>query len=139
MQMLLVGEIDAAISGPELYEHPEIVPLIPHPEKAEQEWYSKHGIVPLNHALVVQESFSAAHPEAVREILRLLRESRKRAAAANPLLGMLDRHAIRKSLGLIMRYAVQQKLIPEALDIDELFDASMADLGRSVAEPAEKG
>ena len=73
--------------------------------------------------VVVSETLSRSHPDAVREVFRMLQASAARAPAQfNP-------HDISRSLAMISHYAAQQGLIPRAFAVDELFD----DLTRSLA------
>jgi len=69
--------------------------------------------------VVVSERLSRDHPEAVREVFRLLRESAARAPAASPRFSADE---MRRSLETIIRYSAQQGLIPRAFSVDELFD-----------------
>jgi 4,5-dihydroxyphthalate decarboxylase len=117
IQMLLDGELDAVLG--EKSEHPDLKPLFPDAAAEEKSWFAKHLIVPINHMVVVSETLSRTHPEAVREIVRLLRESAARAPAGSPQFGADE---IRRSLELIIRYTAQQGLIPRAFAVDELFD-----------------
>ena len=41
------------------------------PRKREA-WFAKHKVVPINHMMVVSQALSDKHPEAVREVHRLL-------------------------------------------------------------------
>ena len=123
LQMLIDGELDAAlVGGPDLKD-PRFRPVIANPDEAAQGWCKKNGALPLNHMLVVKESLAQTHPSAVQEIYRLLRESK----AAAPAPGGLDPiqfgvENIRRSLELIIHYSVQQGLIPRRFEVDELFD-----------------
>jgi 4,5-dihydroxyphthalate decarboxylase len=69
--------------------------------------------------VVVSESLSSAHPDAVREVFRLLRESAALAPVGAPRFSAEE---MRRSLELIIRYSAQQGLIPRAFAVDELFD-----------------
>ena len=69
--------------------------------------------------VVVSASLSKNHPEAVREVSRLLRESAALAPAGAP---KFSGDEMRRSLQLIIRYVAQQGLIPRAYAVDELFD-----------------
>lgn len=125
MQMLLDGELDAAIVGDTLPD-PRLKPLIPDAEIAARQWAQTHGGVPINHMVVVRTSIAKERPDAVKEICRVLQESR--GAAAPPPGGPLDPwrfgvEANRRSLEIIIDYSVRQKLIPRAFTVDELFDA----------------
>ena len=124
-QMLLDGEIDAAIVGDKIPD-PRLKPLIPDAEAVARKWAETHGGVPINHMMVVRDSMSKSRPDVVKEVYRMLRESRRAAppAADNSLLDPL-RFGVepnRKSLELIIDYSFRQKLIPRKFSVDELFD-----------------
>jgi 4,5-dihydroxyphthalate decarboxylase len=134
-QMLLNGEIDAAILGDVAEEGP-LKHLIPGHEAAGRAWAKKHGGVPINHLAVVRDSIAKFRPDVVRELYRVLMESR--AAAAGIPKGKDDPlrfgiAAVRASLQQIASYALQQKLIPRLLTADELFEDAARILG-SAAE-----
>src|SRR6266404_6671546 len=116
IQMLLDGELDAVLG--EKSEHRDLKPLFPDAEGEEKVWFAKHGVVPINHMVVVKQELSGKHPDAVREVHRLLSESTKGAAAA-PRFNANDIH---RSLEMIIGYTAQQGLIPRAYAVDELFD-----------------
>lgn len=120
-QMLLDGEIDAAILGDVAEEGP-IRHLIPNHEEAGRAWARAHGGVPINHLAVLKENIARSRPDVVREVYRVLRESRAAATlptgADDPLRFGIA--AIRQSLEQINAYAVEQKLIPRAFSADEI-------------------
>jgi 4,5-dihydroxyphthalate decarboxylase len=115
--MLLDGELDAVLG--ERSEHPDLKPLFPDVAAEEKSWFAKHSVLPINHMVVVSESLSNSHPEAVREVFRMLRESTALAPANAPRLSDEEMH---RSLEMIIRYAAEQGLIPRAFAVDELFD-----------------
>ena len=80
-QMLLAGEIDAAILG-DVPEEGPLKHLIPDPEAEGQRWARAHGGVPINHLSVIRRSIAESRPDVIREVYRVLKESR--AAAALP-------------------------------------------------------
>lgn len=128
-QMLLDGELDAAIFGNEEPGAP-LEPLIPQVGASAAAWAVRHGGIPINHMVVVRESLSATRPEIVREVYRLLVESMRAANDAGAHGGMLcgvERN--RPMLELIIDYAVRQDLIPRRLQVDELFDDTTRALG----------
>ena len=129
-QMLLDGDIDAAILG-DVAEDGPIRHLIPNHEEAGRAWARKHGGVPINHLAVMRESIVRERPDVVREVYRVLEESRAAAAlptgADDPLRFGIS--AIRQSLEQINAYAVEQKLIPRAFSADELFEEAGRILG----------
>ena len=116
IQMLLEGELDAVLG--EKVDHPDLSPLFPDVAAEEKAWFERHGVLPINHMVVVKQDLSDHHPGAVREVHRLLQESNK-ASAASPRFSAQE---IRRSLELIIRYTAQQGLIPRAFAVDELFD-----------------
>ena len=133
-EMLLDGELDAAILSEQRdAAEPRLKTLIPDAPAAAQAWYRKHGVVPINHMVVVKQSLSKSDPAAVKEIFRLLSESKKAAGLPKP--GDIDAftlgvEACRKALDMAIRFAVQQRLIPRPFTVDELFDDNTRRLGR---------
>jgi 4,5-dihydroxyphthalate decarboxylase len=122
MQMLIDGELDAVLG--EKSELPGATPLFPDADAEEASWFARHGVVPINHMVVVSQTLANDHPEAVREISRLLRESAALAQASNKASTPLDFSAdeMTRSLRMISEYAAQQGLIPRCYAVDELFD-----------------
>ena len=122
LQMLLDGEIDAAIFGSENPEGTPLKPLIPNAAEVAARWAEKHGGVPINHMMVINESITQSRPEVVREVYRMLKES----AAADPSkeTGVLrfGIETVRKSLETIIQYAKCQNLIARRFSVDELFN-----------------
>ena len=131
LPMLMDGEIDAAIFGNELPDGP-VRPLIPGAAAAARAWATRHQAQPINHMIVVRRSIARRHPEAVREVYRLLLESRA-SIAGEPRAGEVrfGVEANRRSLELIIDYALRQQLIPRRVSVDELFDEATAVLGAS--------
>ena len=79
IQMLLDGELDAVLG--EKSDHPELKPLFPDVAAAEKSWFARHGVLPINHMVVVSKGLSDTHPEAVGEVFRLLQQSAAQAPA----------------------------------------------------------
>ena len=124
VQMLLAGELDAAIVGDALPD-PRLKPLIPDADAVARRWAETHGGVPINHMMVVRAAIAKSRPDIVQEIYRLLQESRR--AAPPPAGGLLDpwRFGVeenRRSLEIVIDYTFRQKLIPRKFSVDELFD-----------------
>ena len=119
LQMLLDGELDAAIFGS---ENPEgLTPLIPDAESAAQRWAERHGGVPINHMMVVKESIAESRSDAVREVYRLLKESAGSTSASNGAL-RFGVESVRRPLETIIEYSERQGLIPRRFEVDELFN-----------------
>jgi 4,5-dihydroxyphthalate decarboxylase len=81
--------------------------------------------VPINHMVVVKDSLSKSNPAAVREVFRMLVDSKKRAGL--PKAGAIDFvpfgfDAVKPALDLMSSYALEMKLIPRRYSVEELFD-----------------
>lgn len=133
MPMLLDGEVDAIVTTGKDLKDPRVRPVIPEPDAAAQAWYERYKAVPINHMVCIKESVLAANPRVAEEVFRLLAEAKK--AAGLPKAGEIDRLPFgvepnRKSLELAIQYAAQQRLIPRAFAVDELFNDVTRVLGR---------
>jgi 4,5-dihydroxyphthalate decarboxylase len=131
LQMLLDGEIDAAVVGDKLSD-PRLKHLIPEPETAAKKWAERHHGVPINHMLVVRSEISKSRPDVVREVFREFRESKH--AAGLPDGGALDPYrfgveACRPILEVIIDFCLRQKLIAQPIAVDDLFDDTTRLLG----------
>ncbi len=132
LKMLRDGELDAAIYGADLPNDPNFKSVIPDPDEAARLWHAKYKVVPINHMVVATESFSKSNPDAVRELFRLLAESKKAAGLPRP--GAIDflpfgLEGCRPALRTVIGYQLQQRLLPRPLEVDELFDATTRALG----------
>ena len=116
IQMLLDGELDAVLG--EKSDHPDLKPLFADVAGEEKAWFARHGVVPINHMVVVSRTLCEKHPDAVREVQRMLKE----AADGAPAAPRFSADEMRRSLETIIAYSAQQKLIPRAYAVDELFD-----------------
>jgi len=124
VQMLLDGELDAAIVGDTLPDR-RLKPLIPDADAVARKWAETHGGVPINHMMVVRDSIAKSRPDIVQEIYRVLQESRR--AVPPPQGGLLDPwrfgvEANRRSLEIVIDHSFRQKLIPRKFSVDELFE-----------------
>jgi 4,5-dihydroxyphthalate decarboxylase len=128
-QMLLDGEIDAAVVGDKLPD-PRLRHLIPDHEAAAQRRAQKIGGIPINHMVVVRSELTKSRPDVVAEVFRLLRESKNAAAtpkSPEPLRFGVE--ACRPVLEKMIGYCHKQGLIPNALSVDSLFDDVTRKLG----------
>lgn len=121
IDMLLAGEIDAAVAGDGLPADDRIQTVIPDPQAAARDWQARHGALQINHMVVVRESLMRERPEAVREVYRALSESRRQAVAAGADDLPFGIEANRRNLEVAIDYAFQQRLIPRRYTVDELF------------------
>src|ERR1700722_4257341 len=122
LQMVLDGEIDAAIFGSENPEGTPLQPLIPNAAEAAARWAEKHGGTPINHMMVIRESLTRERPDVVREVYRMLKESAAAGPSKEVAAQRFGVEAARRSLETIIRYAEGQGLIPRRFSVDELFN-----------------
>jgi 4,5-dihydroxyphthalate decarboxylase len=122
-EMMLSGEIAAAILGNDMPSDPRIRTLIPDPRPAAQEWYKREGVIPINHMFAVHSDLSKERPDVVKELFRMIVESRASAPAGAPSsIPPFGVEANRHALELAIHWSLEQKIIPRRLDVDELFD-----------------
>jgi len=129
-QMLLDGEVDAAILG-DIAEQGPLKHLFPDHTADAQRWARAHGGVPINHMAVIRKEIAESRPDVVREVYRLLKESRAAAALATDLddplrFGVV---ATRRSLEQAIAYAHHQRLIAGRPTADDLFADAVRILG----------
>jgi len=125
LDMLLAGEIDAAVVADAKLADPRLAHLIPHADEAAQAWHRRTGAIQINHMVTVRADVSREHPQAVREVYRMLHESRARApATASDGVDLYPFGAARnrRNLEVAIDYAWRQKLLPRKLAVDELYD-----------------
>jgi len=126
LQMLLDGEVDAAVLSGEDLKHPKLKPLISDPAAAGKAWHAKYGALMVNHIMVVKSELSKSNPDAVREVYRLVKESRQASTEPAPKDGIDKRpigySANRRNFEVAAEYAWQQRIIPRAFKVDGLFD-----------------
>jgi 4,5-dihydroxyphthalate decarboxylase len=122
-QMLLDGELDAAIYGAAMPEDKRLQSVIPNPDEAAKQWYAKHKLVPVNHMVVVTDELARDNPKAVAELYRMLEEGRRLAGAPKDGLDAtpFGKDANRPCLELLIKYSRQQGLIDRDMSPDELY------------------
>jgi 4,5-dihydroxyphthalate decarboxylase len=118
--MLIAGELDAAVYGVALPKDPRLQSVIKDPESAAKSWYAKHGLVPVNHMVVVTDELARSNSQAVAELYRLLEEGKKAAPAGGIDTAPFGKEANRRCLELLISYCMQQNLISHPLTFEEL-------------------
>ncbi len=125
-ECLVAGDLDAAIIGTDLPDDPRLVPVLPEPHQAAQAWAARHGLIPINHMMVVREDLVRERPEVVRAIYRALEQSKAEADAARPAgepdLTPFGVEPNRRALEILIRYSHEQRLIPRRFSVDEIFE-----------------
>jgi 4,5-dihydroxyphthalate decarboxylase len=126
IDMLLAGEVDAAIVGDVANLDPRLKTVFPDPRAAARAWRERHhGAIQINHMVVVSEKLSRMQPETVREVYRMLSASRGAAPATGPdgwdptPCGV---EANRRNLEVAIDCVYRQGLVPRRYAVDELFD-----------------
>jgi 4,5-dihydroxyphthalate decarboxylase len=126
--LLRTGAIDAAILGNDLPDDDDFASVIADPKAAATAWYEKHGVVPINHMLVVRKDIAAAHPEAIRELWHAVEAARPPQSSTYDM-APIGIEANRRALDMVLRYCEQQKLLPRRLSVDGIFAEATQLLG----------
>ncbi|MBC2667519.1 phosphate ABC transporter substrate-binding protein [Novosphingobium flavum] len=125
--MMMNGEIAAALMGNEMPKDDRIATLVPDAMAEGARWAAREGYIPINHMFVVHKDH--ASPEVLREIFRMLKESREAAPeAVQAKLPGIGLEANRKGIQAAIDLALEQKIIPRRLSVDELFAGVPDDL-----------
>jgi 4,5-dihydroxyphthalate decarboxylase len=119
LDMLLAGEVDAAVLADPVPQDPRLRPVIADPQAAAADWKRRKGALQINHMVVVKNSVASGVAD---EVFRLLEESKNLAAkgAENSPFGL---EANRRNLEVAIDYVYRQGLIPKRYGVDELFEA----------------
>ncbi len=128
----LAGEADAVIPAADLLAHPDMRTVIENPDETGRKWGEKYGCGHINHMFAIHRDLSKERPDVVREIFRVLAESKAKGGLPKP--GEIDQlpfgfENCRKSLELIARYAYEQKVVKKLYKPEELFDEMTIKLG----------
>ncbi|AIO30260.1 hypothetical protein DM39_6311 [Burkholderia cenocepacia] len=129
-QMMLDGKLAAALLGEDMPKDPRVRTLVPDAHAAAKDWFAREGVVPINHMFVVHERVSKERPDIVRELYRMIVESRALTEGGVPaVFPPIGLEANRKGIQLAIDWALDQKIIPHRLSVDELFDDVTGSLG----------
>jgi len=129
-QMMLDGELTAALLGEDMPKDPRVRTLVPDAQAAAKDWFAREGVVPINHMFVVHADLSKKRPDIVRELFRMVVESRALTEGGVPVVfPPIGLEQNRKGIQLAIDWALDQKIIPRRLSFDELFDDVTASLG----------
>ncbi len=124
-ELALAGEADAVIPAADLLANPEMATVIGNPDETGRKWGEKYGCGHVNHFFAVHSALPKERPDVVKEIFRVLKDSKARAGL--PKAGEIDQlpfgvENCRKSIELIARYAYEQKIVKKLYKIEDLFD-----------------
>ncbi|MEW1642327.1 hypothetical protein [Streptomyces sp. NPDC091219] len=133
--MLREGGIDAAILGNDLPGGEEFVRVVPDADARDQQWWRRHGYVPVNHMVVAGATVCRQDPHAVRAAYRLLRRAdaavERGADGPSPTLFGIDR--LREPIEFIVTACLEQGLLPRELTAEEIFEPARSILGSDAA------
>lgn len=140
--MVASGELAAGIGVPAT--HPGVTTLIPEAEKAGSEALRSRGLYPINHLVVVKDSLLREHPGLAESLFAAYAEAKKRYVSAlasgaisdpgkydamyarvaeitgaDPLPYGIEPN--RPMIDLLIRYAVDQKILDRPVTAEELF------------------
>ncbi|MEI7290960.1 phosphate ABC transporter substrate-binding protein [Paraburkholderia tropica] len=128
-EMMLKGELAAALLGEDMPKDERVRTLVPDAHAAAKDWFARTGVVPINHMFAVHTDLTKARPDIVREIYRMIAESRSLAEGVPAIFPPIGLEENRKGLQLAIDWALDQKIIPRRLSVDELFDDVTGSLG----------
>jgi len=147
--MLLAGEIDAAI-GLQEADAPELQPLIADPQQAGIDYYRQTGIYPISHMIVVKDALLDAYPWLAETLCDLFVRAKRHylsqlngstgghpvntaMLAMRPVLGddhiPYDLESNRQSIEALIRFCVEQQIIPQAVEIEDIFPSRVLNSG----------
>jgi len=129
--MLLDGDLDAAIPGYDVIKLPQIKPIIPDLASAGRAFWDKYHAVSVNHIFTIKRELAEQRPDVVKELYRMLLASKQKAPAPKDGIDPLPfgYEALRKPLELSIQYSLEQKLITRKFSVDELFHTDSRHLG----------
>jgi 4,5-dihydroxyphthalate decarboxylase len=125
VEMLLNGSLDAAIIGTDLPDDPRLQAVLPDPHAAAKAWSERQQLVPINHMVMVRKSWFQTRPDLVAQIYQLLTQSKVLALqnqSSDVDLTPFGVEANRKALEVLIRNAMDQRLLPRMMAVDELFE-----------------
>lgn len=124
VQMLLAGELDAAIIGTDLPDDPRLKAVLPDPHEAAKAWSARHQMLPINHMMAIDVQLCRERPDVVREIYSVLQASKALAPTAPDAVDLtpFGIEPNRRALEVLIRNSYEQGLIPRAYAVDELFE-----------------
>ncbi len=148
VRMLLSGEIDAAIGLPPV-DSPEVRPLIPDAREAAVAHYKATEVYPINHTVVVKNEHLAANPWLAEELFSVFKAAKETYLPRLSGGGQLDAPdqamaqmqsvvgndplpfgiaANRKTLETFIQFTLDQKVIPQKVNVEDVFAASTLNL-----------
>jgi len=136
-EMLAAGEIDAAI-GVGRIDSEDVKPLIPDAQNAGVAYFQKTGIYPINHTVVIKNEHLEADPSLAVKLFNAFKQSKavqpedEGRAKLQQQLGTdpfpYGLAANRKVVETMIRFNVDQKIIPNPVKVEDVFASNTLDL-----------
>ncbi len=146
--MLAAGELAGAI-GVGKVDNPDVKPLIPNARAAAVEYAKRTGAYPINHMIVIQNQVLQAHPEVAADLFQAYKQAKQVAMdrinrggelegpeqelkktgeelGGDPLPYGVEPN--RAALETVIRFNVEQGIIPKPVKVEEIFDKSTLNL-----------
>lgn len=133
LQMLLDGELDAAVLSDPVPQDARLKPVIPDPASAALQWQARYQAIQVNHVVVVKNTLP---PDVIKEVYDLLAQSKSQAtiiAGAKYDTSPFGLNANRRNFDMAIDCLHRQGLIPRRYTVDELFADLPADVRASFA------
>ncbi|MEV1022764.1 hypothetical protein [Streptomyces sp. NPDC050264] len=130
-ELLREGHIDAAILGNDLPQGDEFVPVVPDAAARDEQWWERHGFMPINHMVAVAASTCRENPSAVREAYALLRRADASVTRPDgmPHPTVFGFERLREPLESVIDACLAQELLPRRLSVEEVFGPAGEVLG----------
>ena len=126
----LEGRVDFGIMGNELPADDRIRTAVDHAHEVAEQWSKDQGFIPVNHVVGVSEAAAAEHPAALLAAYDAMRSVLTAQEQGGPVaLHPVGFEGLRPAFTKAAAYALEQDVIPRAVDYDELVERSCAALG----------
>ena len=127
-ELLFSRQVDAIVADP-VAGDPRLKPVIADPDAAAKAWAAKNHAIQINHMVVVKREIAERDPATVREIWRMMKESKRQAGAGgNPEFTPFGLAANRRNLEAAIDYIYATGVLPRRPSVDELFHPATAAL-----------
>lgn len=129
LTMLRQGELDAVIVGNELPNDPSLRTVFPDPAASAEAFWREHRFVPINHVLTARADLAERRPDLISEVVRMFGAAK--ACARSPSAGRdaypLGCAALEPAIRLVLRYVLEQGLLPSRLDVADVWEGLPAE------------
>ena len=112
LAMLRAGDLDGAIFGNDLPQDADLTTVFPDPARAGEAFRGRHGIMPINHLVVIRSEI-ARRPGVARILMDQF------LAAGNPFASGCK--ALEPAISLAVRYALAQGLLEGSLSPEQVW------------------